>query len=580
MKPGAGIAQPNRPGKAFGGALALGMAILSARGGPVLYEGSGGWAVVSGVPASVEPPGKEWGFEDGVWIGRLSPEAESVAWGSAVLPVAEASPLPPAPAVLPLTSNPFGPCVVRSLSVRYDAQLRARRWSLAFAREGEAPEFAPLEVGRGREVGLALFLEDAATGRRQELRPERMGREGGMFAEKKGDARYYAGALDEGDLEWTLIASREAEGRFILQGRVMAMRSPTRLLRLRVLLRTGAPGAPVPQEESPPAVVALADGVAVALFADLAEPRRFRAVTDEPGAEGLEFDLAATRATGNFPRSATFSATVEAWTSADAGAASREAAERLSRVGGGVGLPEAVAREGLGAMAVFEPSRMRVSHPGGFRDPFDVQRHVAMRASGLFPDPEWAASAIACAAQDGRGAPQVEREGASAILAVNADPDLETMLGMGPNRGRIVRERIRRAGASAVFIRAAGRSPGLDHQARALHLCDYPAVWEEGSTVPGVDLRHAEAELIAALACVLREEGVCLLVGDSGPLAPFTTCHADALACESADPAEMRRQRALAGPRPVVWLAEGADAAARELARDLGFVRPAAMGED
>lgn len=580
MKPAAVTLRANGLGGAVGLVLALGGALSSAQGEPVLYEGGGGWAVVSGVPASAAPPEDAWSFEDGFWIGRISAAAGPLAFGPARLPVAEASPLPLAPAVLPPTSNPLGPCVVRSLSIRFDSQIRSRRWSLVFARQGEKPEFAPLELPGGREIGLALFLEDVASGRRQELHPARSGREGSMFSRAKGEARFYAGALDDGDLEWNLIVAPEADGRIILQGRVMVMKSPTRLLRLRVLLRTGAPGAPVLQEEAPPAVVAASDGMAVGLFVDLAEPRRFRAVADEPGAAGLEFDLAVTKATGNFPRSATVSMEVNAWATADAEAAAREAVDWLRRAGGGVGLPEAVAREGVRALAVYEPSLMRLSHPGGFRDPLDAQQYLMMKTSGLFPDQDWAASAFLCAAQDAHGAPRIELEGASARVAVNADPDLETLLEMGQNRGRTVLERIRRQAAPAVFIRAAGTFQGLDHHARALRLCDYPALWEEGSSLPGVDLRHAEVELIAALACVLKETGLCLLVGDSGPLAPFTTQHADALVCESAEPGEMRRQRALAGIRPVLWLAEGANADAEALARDLGFVRPGKNKED
>ncbi|HRT06601.1 MAG TPA: hypothetical protein P5204_12980, partial [Kiritimatiellia bacterium] len=67
---------------------------------------------------------------------------------------------------------------------------------------------------------------------------------------------------------------------------------------------------------------------------------------------------------------------------------------------------------------------------------------------------------------------------------------------------------------------------------------------------------------------------------DAGPLAPFTTTYADALVCASADETEMRRQAALAGPRPVLWIAANPGVSAVALARDLGFVRPGEIGED
>jgi hypothetical protein len=555
-------------------ALAAGTAVAATADNPMLYAGVGGWAVVTGVAASTPPPGPGWNFEEGVWVGRIPSDAETLAWGDRILPVATAEPPPSAPAVLSPDSNPFGPCVVRSLSVRYDAVIRSHPWSVVFGRDGEAADFQPLELSGGRRVGLALVLEDAGSGQRWNLRPERMGREGSLFSKTKGNARFYAGALDDGDLDWNLVVLEEKGDRLILQGRLMVLKSPARLLRLRILLRTGAPGVSVVQEELPPGVVAAADGAAVALYVDLAEPRRFRAVADVPDSAGLEFDLAVTKATGNFPRSATFSLAVDSWPTENQAAAAREAVERLPRAGGSVDLPEAVAREGRRALATFEPSRLRLRRPAGFLDSFDAMQYLVLRTSGLFPDRDWAASAFQCAAQDAEGGPRIAVEGDSAILAVNPDPDLETMLEMGQNRGRVLLERIRGSGASAVWLQASGTSPGLDCTARALRMCDYPALWEEGATTPGVDLRHAESELFAALACVLQKAGVCLLVSDSGPLAPFTTYHADALVCESADPAEMRRQRDLAGQRPVLWLAEEAGPAAAELARNLGFVRP------
>ena len=567
-------------GPAFRLALAIGWGASVARGEPRLYEGAGGWAAVSGLPETAPPPAPDWRHEDGVWIGRVPADAQELKWGDWVLPVAEALPLPLAPARLSPTSNPFGPCVVRSLSVRYDAMVRSRPWSLVFTPEGEAGQFVPLELSGGREVEIALALEDAVSGQRWTLLPERMGREGSIFTGPTGKARFYAGTIDAGDLDWNLVVMLEKGGRYVLQGRVMAMNSPNRFLRLRVMLRTGAKGVPAVQAELPPAVVAVDEGLAVALYPDLAEPRRFRAVDDQPDTAGLEFDLAATKATGNFPRSATYSLAVESWEASGLEAALSAAVERMARAGGSVELPEGVRQDGLRAMAAFEPSRTRLSHPGGFLDSSDVMQYLLLETSGLFSNREWAASAFLCAAQDAQGGTRIERQADSALVAVNADPDLETMLEMGPNRGRTVLEDIRRRGTPAVWLKAAGASPGLDYNLRSLYLCDYPALWEDGSPAPGVDLRHAETELFSALSCVLREAGICLLVSDPGPLAPFTTYHADALVCESADLAEMRRQRALAGPRPVLWLAEAPGTEAEELARNLGFVRPGKIEEN
>jgi hypothetical protein len=79
---------------------------------------------------------------------------------------------------------------------------------------------------------------------------------------------------------------------------------------------------------------------------------------------------------------------------------------------------------------------------------------------------------------------------------------------------------------------------------------------------------------------MLRERGIALLGEDDGPLAPCTAAHADGLVCRSADATEMRRQHALAAGRPVVWMPENPDGAARALARDLGFASPARIEQD
>jgi hypothetical protein len=239
-----------------------------------------------------------------------------------------------------------------------------------------------------------------------------------------------------------------------------------------------------------------------------------------------------------------------------------------------------VVRAGLAGVPMFEPTALRLSHAGGFHDSDDVLQYLQLKTSGLFSERDWAASAVLCAAQDAKGASRMTLDGDTAVVAVNPDPDLGTMLEMGPNRGVSVLEHIQQSGAAAVWLKTAGTSPGLDYSVRALYLCDYPALWEEGAQVPGVDLRHAEAELIANLACVFKEKGIRLLVDDSGPLAPFTTYHADGLVCASTDPAEMRRQRALAGSRPVLWLAKDADPDAQQLARNLGFVTPLKINEN
>lgn len=569
-----------RGGRAVALVLAVGAAIPGARGAPALFAGEGGWAAVTAAPESVQPPFPDWRFAEGAWIGRWPADVAEGTWGESTLRLAEAAPPPPVDAALPPSRNAFGPCAVRSLSVRFDSVVRSRRWSLIFTAENEMPDFEPLALPERPPAALSLELEDVVSGQRWTLRPERRAREGGRFS-GRNDPRFYAGTLDDGDVDWTLLVVPMENGRQLLQGQILLLKSDSRLFRLRLSVRAAAPGVPLPGPESPPAVLAARGEDALALFPDLAEPRRFRAWAETPDAAGLEFDLAATKATGNFPRRATFALEVEAWKTSDPETARQEALAKLARAGGGLAVPESVLRDGLASIPAFEPSAMRLVHPGGFRDRTDALQYLMLRASGLFRDSAWAASAFTCAALDAQGEPQMALAGDSALVAVNPDPDLEAMLEWGQNRGLTLLDRIRRSGAPAVRIVAGSWPNGrLDHRAGALYLCDYPAVWEEGSSAPGVDLRHAEAEWIASLACALRASGTGLLVEDGGPLAPFTTYYADALVCASADPDEMRRQRALAGPRPVLWTTEHPKPDAAALARNLGFVRPGKIEQD
>lgn len=576
MKP---IAGGRWRGLAVAAALLAGAGTTGAEGPPALYAGEGGWAAVSGWPADAAPTDGSWNFAEGLWVGRLPAGLQRLEWGTGAAPQGlEAQPAPPPPVALPAVRNAFGACAVRSLSMRYDSVVRSRKWSLVFAGQDEEPDFEPLALPGRPPAPLALELEDVATGQRWPLRPTRRGREGGVFP-KPTDPRFYGGTLPDRDVDWTLLVVPLADGRLILQGQLQLLQSDERRLRLRLAVRAGAPGIPVLQADCPPAILAVAGTNALALFPDLAEPRRYRVAGGAPDAAVVAFDLALAKTTGNFPRRATVSLEVAAWTTADAETAQREAAARLARAGGAVPLPDAVRTVGFDDVPAFAPASQRLAHPGGFRDGADALRYLALKASALFRDADWAASAFQCAAVDARGEPQVALSDDEALVAVNADPDLDAMLEWGQNRGLTLLERVRRSGSAAVWIRA-GTAAALDHGARALYLCDYPAVWEEGSPLPAVDVRHAEAELIASLACVLKTAGTCLLVEDAGPLAPFTTYHADALVCASADSAEMRRQRALAGPRPVVWIAENPGPEAVALARELGFVTPGQIGED
>ena len=556
-------------------------AVAVAWAGPRLYRGTGGWAAVTGT--TVAPEGGGWfGIGDGVWAGRVAEGVDSVEVGGEVLPLEGALPLPEGGAALPAHNNPFGDCIVRSLSVRFDQAVKGRSWSL-IGSSGKAGEFARLKDAKGGDLKLVFTLEDAQTGTRWRLVPERMAQEGGVYSWFRGSARAYAGTLDGGKIDWLIATEKMSDGKWIVQGRVLLMEKETRFFRLRAGVADAVGAVPIAGwegggEQAPGVAAVRGNGSSVALLADLSEPRRMRAVPDAAeNGMALEFDLAVTPSTANFPRRAAFSVTLETWKSGG-GDVEEEAAARWVHPGTA---DEAVPSCG----PVFCPARVewQCGGDGAFESPDDAWDCLEVLASGLVADGgKGYASALSCTARDEEGKPLVRvEESGEANGVVNIDPDLRTLFAMGMNRGLWARERCLAGLEPGGWVCVEVADGGLDYQARALEMCDYPAVWEEGTWRPAVDTVHAQSEWLLAMGCAVRGSGACLCVWDDGPYAPFTTCAADALLCASVSPSALRRTRELAGNRPCTWSAalarqRGAGdeevQVAERLARELGFV--------
>ena len=440
---------------------------------PVLYEGGGGWGAVRGLPAEIEPLDSSWVFTNGIWMGRIPANATNLEWGEHSLSLDEAHMLPLGAARLPTTGNPFGLCVVRSLSVLYDNLLRSRRWSVVFDQEGQPSGFFPLDLA-GRAVEFSLRIEDAATGQSWDVQPMRRAREGGLFSAEAGNARLYSGSLDDAGLDWSLIVTPLDNDRVQMHGRIMLQESASRCLRVRVFLQTGAVGVPAIQDELPPAIVSVHDGLAVALLMDLKEPRRFRAVTEPPNQIGMEYDLAVTRETGNFPRWATFSLEAVAWPARDADEAMQGVGERLLRASPILPLPYNWVELVAAGLPAFEPAYLRSSHPGGFRSSYDYLQYLMLLTSGLLPTQDWVTSAFSCAAQNAAGEWMLTTDGDAASLVVNPDR-------YGSHAGAGAESR-----ANAVAAALASSSPMVRFERwarpeqlitiRARCICDYPAV--------------------------------------------------------------------------------------------------------
>lgn len=547
---------------------------------PVLYESIGDWGAVTGLPPESDPPAPDWQYVESVWVGHLPSDEQVLTVGNWVLPIADAREPEPPPATLSSSLNPFKGCILRTLSIRFNVMVDGFAWGPEIYKEADKYVFASFTHSLKPSVRwLPVFeLVDAGTGTVWPLKPTSMARDGGLLARKQRTLRFYGGQVDQEDLDWAILSSRgEREGEWIVQGRIMVMKSNARHIRLRMGLK-GITGEGVECVQAPmqafPGVVYQANDQAAGILPDLAEPRRMRTCLMADGTAGLELDMAVTQETDNFPRIATFSLLMKSWNSDDLETAYGELEGSMAYMGGGIAVPSAILENGLSSALEVSATDGHWPFSGTYRDGQDAVNYLWLLLTDIFPQDEWRLDTFSCMARDAAGNPYLRQTADTTYALVNPDPDLEVPLEMGVNRGRHILALTRRDDVQAVLFRAYTGGETLDYRRRALRMCDYPAVWDEAAPAgPGVDIRHAETELIAGIACDMRNRGIALLVSDAGELAPFTTYHADALVCESSEPDEMKRQRILAGARPVLWAVENPSQDAEDLAARLQFIR-------
>ena len=139
---------------------------------------------------------------------------------------------------------------------------------------------------------------------------------------------------------------------------------------------------------------------------------------------------------------------------------------------------------------------------------------------------------------------------------MNPDPDLPSILSVGPNRAQAilyaVRGAVRRPSAVFLDFTGIGKAP-CDTRERAVYLCDYPTVWgdeDNASSKLGVRLVDAAAEFAATLACMLRREGIPLLIRADldDPDALFLLYHADGIVVGAGEEQAARERVALGRP--------------------------------
>lgn len=465
------------------------------------------------------------------------------------------SPAVQVPVRLPGRRNPFAGCLLKSLSLRFDEERNAHRWAPIYERpDGPGLPSLPFADGSG-DAPRAVHLQvaDVESGAFWAAEPDRVARSGGMFSVLLGGdrMRFCAGTMvpANGDelLEWHVLAD-EQPGRRVYHVQLAAPLGAPRKLQVSFWL------GDAPFEElraSGPKLSVEACGVP--LWLDLAEPRRWTALADAEGRDvGFRFDLGATRATGNFPCTATF-AVLAATAPLEGGAVPLRAFSEEP-----LPLPEGVLEGDFSRVMGFSPATFEL--PDGVATPTTSEEWMAaLQAAGEVQDlcvSEWATSAFQCLALTAEG----EAAAAGRMCWVNPDPDLPSILSIGPNRAQAVLYAIQTAfpAPGAVFLDFSGL-PGApaDTRERAVYLCDFPTVWadaDDAASPLAVRLDDAAAEFAATLSCALRKQGIPLLVAADprSPAAPFLLDHADGIvATPGMDAAACE---ALADGRPVLQL--------------------------
>lgn len=480
---------------------------------------------------------------------------------------------PQVPVRLPGQRQPFAGCLIKSLSVRFDEEMHAHRWAAIYAQADEAA-LAPVACarpatpgGKGSAVSRAVHLAftDVETGERWAAVPDRMARSGGMFSILRGgDAvRFYAGTLhstnDAELLEWHVLSDDSSGDARVYHMQISAPLGTPRRLRAHFWLgdhalaelRTAAPAPWIEAEGIP-------------LWLDLSEPRRCRLLVAPGGTPvGYEFDLGVTPATGNFPAVAAFAVTAAtrlATTDAAPPSSFHAAPDRLP-------LPEALgAGDWSGVMAfrpcLGTPGAGAVAEAEGAGEDSDAAFLAALTASAEVADlavSEWATSAFQCLMLPPDGRPVARLD--ARTCWVNPDPDLPTILSLGPNRAQTVLYAVQgtQPPPAAVLLDLSGLAAApLDTRERAIYLCDFPLVWAnpaDSASPLGVRLGDAAAEFAASLACQLHRLGIPLLVYAQADdeLAPYLFYHADALVVPAGEAAAAAAAPLAAG-RPVLPL--------------------------
>ena len=460
-------------------------------------------------------------------------------------------------------------CPLRTLSCRFDSEIRAHHWTPIEL--PTPPVIAPLLSSTSNPIPFSIIVRDFSPPDPEKhlpttlnpdpepllCRPERMACSDDAFS-------LYGGILRPGPpsvlppFEWQLltdsrtptrtfhflIAAPDGPDRFIEIDFLMGPFDPDDPPRLPPLRHSAGYIGPVHADMVVPYLSDYSPPVALVL--DPAEPRDVAALYSRGNPVGLRVRLALTSATSKFPRSATvaFAALpIEPRTHENpfilCPPNPPPAPDMLP-------VPQHILDGDLDDVPVFTPCKYDAPVP-----PDDLFEHL-----GSLPDSEWATSASQCHALNITFSPLAAKsydifissdietlKPTRTFLYVNPDPELETSSG-GPNRALAILHAIDALPAPppAVILRFDAHlvyryepltDSVRDYSTNALRHCDFPATWFPSDTCcggprPGVSLSHAAAKFTAALSCLLHRRGIPLVVSHPPYLAPYLAYHADA----------------------------------------------------
>ncbi len=466
-----------------------------------------------------------------------------------------------------------------SLSVRLDTELKSVRWT-DLDRPWPAMQWTPLF--QDSPVPLKIVLQDCASGESVALEPESV--------RANEEAILFEG--EELGVNWAILVEPAGTGAMRVTGRLEAEND--RVLRLEIRTPLDGEGwvwhddfrsarqldagagdlanvvsSPFGERSVYPFGAVSRDAHILSVETDPFEPRVFCVLArTEEQALAIQYDLALTQQTSNFPGRATIrcefrslkSATGNPFRAVLADFQKRHSAPQVAR-------SSQLNPDGLVHLA---PWVQRVPLSAGMartEENVEILFRLGLMEHGPVADLSAATLLGACIGADGKWPVAFD---AGAIIPVNVDPDA----------GAIPELPVTRAGAEWNTIRDYLNEPRIagvrfeamqtetpDYRETAIGVADFPCVFEPAVLRPCVANSFSGFEFMALASRALATKGKVVLGSSATEPTPFHVQHVDGVLEEvewlntgafvSEEHDRMIRRRVLAGKRPVAVLLNG-----------------------